>query len=95
MNWDIVELDVVVLFGFNVEKWVEFYYEYVVFSEYFYEFVWDVIVEVDGLFVIDVDGNVFLDFICYIGVVLFGYNNEKVLLKFWEFDFVELMKIVG
>ncbi|WP_134668281.1 class-III pyridoxal-phosphate-dependent aminotransferase [Halorussus marinus] len=95
MDRDTAEPDADALPGPNAEKWVQFHGEHAAPSEYSHEFVWDITAEADGPFVTDVDGNVLLDFTCHIGAAPLGYNNEKMLDKFEEFDLVEPMKIAG
>lgn len=81
--------------GPNAQKWIRFHKKHAAPSEYSHDFVWDITREADGPFVTDVDGNVFLDFTCHIGAAPLGYQNEKILDKFSEFDMLEPTKIAG
>ncbi|WP_121741013.1 aminotransferase class III-fold pyridoxal phosphate-dependent enzyme [Natronorubrum halophilum] len=95
MDRDTAEPSVDAFPGPNAREWVAFHGKNAAPSEYSHEFVWDITREADGPFVTDVDGNVLLDFTCHIGAAPLGYNNEKILEKFREFDLVEPMKIAG
>jgi 4-aminobutyrate aminotransferase len=95
MNRDSAKTDATAIPGTAARRWVEYSRQHAAPSEHSHDFVWDITREADGPFVTDVDGNVLLDFTCHIGAAPLGYNNEKILGKFQEFDLVDPMKIAG